>query len=91
MKALKLMPFLSMDLSTSASQSGPLVSKLVSRDVSKSVSKSATSQSSSQWITWSCMKNNQNTMTESFLCKKGIQQSYPIRSYYSQSISKLES
>ena len=62
---------LSATVSQSVSQSIILVSKLVSREVSKSVSKSATSQSVSQRISWSCVKVNQNTMTESFLCNKG--------------------
>ena len=102
MKVLKLMPFLSMTLSISVSQSSHLVneltrksstvyqpqsvsqsasqfvSKLVSREVSKSVSKSDTSQSVSQQISWSCVKVNQNTMTENFLCNKGIRQEYGL-------------
>ena len=65
----------SQELNRSASQ---LVSKLVSRKVSKSVSKSATSQSVSRPSSWSCVKVNQNTMTESFLCNKGIRQGYGL-------------
>ena len=82
----------SSSLSATVSQSvSQLVSKLVSREVSKSVSKSATSQSVSQRISWSCVKVNHNTMTESFLCNYGIWQEYETHNLQAVSFIFIDS